>query len=197
MTCRKLMGIFPSHLCIQSIQKKKEQKNKEKKRETDHLPYKIHKTRPNNRVGRLFSSFLSPFIYSICFVCKFEKSVMFLFVNKKKKGNIIFFLLLGLTVNLLSALTSTIPLSRFWQSGGTKCGMWKTPRFTFSNKFLRLSSSNGNAPWTQREDKRHICDNISSSLNNKYLVLGQLPTWDNSPPDKNKAQLLPTRTTPN
>ena len=26
-------------------------------------------------------------------------------------------------------------------------------------------------------------------------VLGQLPTGDNSPPDKNKAQLLPTRTT--
>ena len=28
-----------------------------------------------------------------------------------------------------------------------------------------------------------------------YLVLGQLPTEDNSPPDKNKAQPLPTGTT--
>ena len=28
-----------------------------------------------------------------------------------------------------------------------------------------------------------------------HLVLGQLPTGDNSPPDKDKAQLLPTRTT--
>lgn len=58
---------------------------------------------------------------------------------------------LGLTVSLLAASTSIIPLSRFWQSGGIKWGIWNTPSFTFSSRFLRLSSSNGRAPWhTQR-----------------------------------------------
>jgi len=51
-----------------------------------------------------------------------------------------------LTVNRFSGLTSIIPRSKFWQSGGTKWGMWKTPRFTFSRSCLRLSSSNGKAP---------------------------------------------------
>ena len=32
-----------------------------------------------------------------------------------------------------------------------------------------------------------------SSLVLSYWVLGQLPTGDNSPPDTNKAQLLPTQ----
>lgn len=40
-----------------------------------------------------------------------------------------------------------MPRRRFWQSGGMKCGMWNTPSFTFSSRFLRLSSSNGRAPW--------------------------------------------------
>lgn len=51
-----------------------------------------------------------------------------------------------LTVSLFSGFTSIIPLSRFWQSGGTKCGMWNTPRLTFSNSCLKLSSSKGRAP---------------------------------------------------
>lgn len=51
-----------------------------------------------------------------------------------------------LTVNRFSGLTSIIPRKRFWQSGGTKCGMWKTPRLTFSSSCLKLSSSNGKAP---------------------------------------------------
>lgn len=28
--------------------------------------------------------------------------------------------------------------------------MWNTPNFTFSSRFLRLSSSNGRAPWRYR-----------------------------------------------
>lgn len=39
-----------------------------------------------------------------------------------------------------------MPRSRFWQSGGTKWGMWNTPRLTFSRSCLKLSSSNGSAP---------------------------------------------------
>lgn len=52
----------------------------------------------------------------------------------------------SLTVNRFSGFTSIMPRSRFWQSGGTKCGIWKTPFFTFSNNCRKLSSSNGNAP---------------------------------------------------
>ena len=37
-----------------------------------------------------------------------------------------------LTVSLFSGDTSIMPRSRFWQSGGTKWGMWNTPRFTFN-----------------------------------------------------------------
>lgn len=51
-----------------------------------------------------------------------------------------------LTVNRFSGLTSIMPRSKFWQSGGTKCGMWKTPFFTFSKSWRKLSSSKGNAP---------------------------------------------------
>lgn len=54
------------------------------------------------------------------------------------------------TVSRLAASTSIIPRSRLWQSGGMKCGMWKTPSFTFSSRFLRLSSSNGSAPCRTR-----------------------------------------------
>ena len=50
------------------------------------------------------------------------------------------------TVSLLVASTSIMPRSRFWQSGGMKWGMWNTPSFTFSRRFLKLSSSNGRAP---------------------------------------------------
>ena len=37
-----------------------------------------------------------------------------------------------LTVSLLSGDTSIIPRSKFWHSGGTKCGIWKTPRLTWT-----------------------------------------------------------------
>lgn len=57
-----------------------------------------------------------------------------------------------LTVSLLEASTSIMPRRRFWQSGGMKCGMWNTPSFTFSSRFLRLSSSNGRAPCGERGD---------------------------------------------
>lgn len=53
-----------------------------------------------------------------------------------------------LTVSLLPASTSIMPRRRFWQSGGMKWGMWNTPSFTFSKRFLRLSSSKGRAPWS-------------------------------------------------
>lgn len=46
----------------------------------------------------------------------------------------------------LSGFTSIMPRNRLWQSGGTKCGMWKTPRLTFSSSCRKLSSSNGKAP---------------------------------------------------
>lgn len=60
--------------------------------------------------------------------------------------DVVFERLEQLTVSRLLASTSIIPRRRFWQSGGIKCGMWKTPSFTFSNKFRKLSSSNGSAP---------------------------------------------------
>ena len=41
-----------------------------------------------------------------------------------------------------------------------------------------------------------ICGDCSSHCTDIYTgVLGQLPTGDNSPPDKNKSHILPTRTT--
>jgi hypothetical protein len=51
-----------------------------------------------------------------------------------------------ITVKRFSGFTSIIPRSKFWQSGGTKWGMWKTPRLTFSRSCRRLSSSKGKAP---------------------------------------------------
>lgn len=50
------------------------------------------------------------------------------------------------TVRRRAASTSIMPRSRLWQSGGMKCGMWNTPRFTFSSSCRRLSSSKGSAP---------------------------------------------------
>lgn len=52
----------------------------------------------------------------------------------------------GRTVRRRAASTSIMPRSRLWQSGGMKCGMWNTPRFTFSSSCRRLSSSKGSAP---------------------------------------------------
>ena len=57
-----------------------------------------------------------------------------------------------LTVSLLSGLTSIIPLSKAWQSGGIKWGMWNTPLFTFSRSCRRLSWSKGKAPWEGMEE---------------------------------------------
>lgn len=59
-----------------------------------------------------------------------------------------------LTVSLLMGSTSIMPRRRFWQSGGMKWGMWKTPSFTFSSRFLRLSSSKGRAPWEKAQWQR-------------------------------------------
>ena len=59
-----------------------------------------------------------------------------------------------LTVSRFSGFVSIIPLSKFWQSGGTKCGMWKTPRLTFSKRFLRLSSSKGKAPCNENQKRK-------------------------------------------
>lgn len=50
------------------------------------------------------------------------------------------------SVSRLSGFTSIMPRNKLWQSGGTKCGIWNTPRFTFSSNCRRLSSSNGKAP---------------------------------------------------
>lgn len=50
------------------------------------------------------------------------------------------------TVSLFSGLTSIMPLSRDWQSGGIKWGMWNTPLFTFSRSWRKLSWSKGRAP---------------------------------------------------
>lgn len=54
--------------------------------------------------------------------------------------------LISVKLSRLSGFTSIMPRNKLWQSGGTKCGIWNTPRFTFSNNCRRLSSSNGNAP---------------------------------------------------
>lgn len=56
-----------------------------------------------------------------------------------------------LTLSLFSGSTSIIPRRRLWQSGGMKWGMWKTPRFTFSSSWRRLSSSKGRAPWVTND----------------------------------------------
>lgn len=65
-----------------------------------------------------------------------------------------------LTVSLLSELTSIIPLSKAWQSGGIKCGMWNTPLFTFSRSCRRLSWSKGKAPWKVTADDGERKDEI-------------------------------------
>lgn len=49
-------------------------------------------------------------------------------------------------MSLFSGLTSIIPFSRDWQSGGMKWGMWNTPLFTFSRSWRKLSWSKGRAP---------------------------------------------------
>lgn len=62
-----------------------------------------------------------------------------------------------LTLSLFSGSTSIIPLRRLWQSGGMKWGMWKTPRFTFSSSWRRLSSSKGRAPWQRKNRRSYTC----------------------------------------
>lgn len=59
----------------------------------------------------------------------------------------------ALTVNRLLTSTSISPRSNSWHSIGTKWGIWKVPLFTFSSNLLKLSSSNGKAPW-KRGEKR-------------------------------------------
>lgn len=50
------------------------------------------------------------------------------------------------TVRRLHGSTSIMPRRSEHTSGGTNDGMWNTPRFTFSRRVRRLSSSNGSAP---------------------------------------------------
>lgn len=58
-------------------------------------------------------------------------------------------------MSLFSGLTSIIPFSRDWQSGGMKWGMWNTPLFTFSRSWRKLSWSKGRAPCrAERERER-------------------------------------------
>lgn len=57
---------------------------------------------------------------------------------------------LKLTPMRFAGSVSIMPRSKFWQSGGTKWGMWNTPFFTFSRRVRRLSSSNGRAPWKEQ-----------------------------------------------
>lgn len=82
-----------------------------------------------------------------------------------------------LTVSRSSGLTSIIPLSRFWQSGETKCGMWNTPFFTFSKSCLRLSSSKGRAPCTDKTVTmtfvviHKISYNLQTSVTNNVYIL--------------------------
>lgn len=79
---------------------------------------------------------------------KFQHTTLFLITSNTipRRSRWIFYIFGTLTVNRFSGLTSIMPRSKFWQSGGTKCGMWKTPFFTFSNSWRKLSSSNGSAP---------------------------------------------------
>ena len=64
---------------------------------------------------------------------------------------------------LLFGSTSIIERSRFWQSLGTKCGMWKVPFFTFSSKLRRLSSL------------RKEMEFRSSSISNSHQKAGRQP----------------------
>lgn len=57
------------------------------------------------------------------------------------------------TVSLISGLTSIMPLSRDWQSGGMKWGMWNTPLFTFSRSWRKLSWSKGRAPCMRKGER--------------------------------------------
>jgi hypothetical protein len=61
-----------------------------------------------------------------------------------------------LTVSLFSGDTSIMPRNRFWHSGGTKCGMWKTPRFTWTKKMFcifPLREHSGISPKTQLKNE--------------------------------------------
>lgn len=70
-----------------------------------------------------------------------------------------------------------MPRNRFWQSGGTKWGMWKTPFLTFSNKFLKLSSSNGRAPFKTNRNafrKQFVWANMVKSMNQNQARILQV-----------------------
>lgn len=78
-----------------------------------------------------------------------------------------------------------MPRRRFWQSGGMKWGMWNTPNFTFSSRFLRLSSSNGRAPWRYEGGQRKVgavkLKNQTSKQDRlKEIILGNGKNWANS-----------------
>lgn len=70
------------------------------------------------------------------------------------------------TVSLFSGLTSIMPFSKDWQSGGMKWGMWKTPLFTFSRSWRKLSWSKGRAPCRRRKkmEKKNRCDKINLTI---------------------------------
>lgn len=56
-----------------------------------------------------------------------------------------------------------MPLSKDWQSGGMKWGMWKTPLFTFSRSWRKLSWSKGRAPC--RRHKKMVKKNRCGKMN--------------------------------
>ena len=79
-----------------------------------------------------------------------------------------------LTVNLLAGLVWTMPRINSWAGEGTNDGILNSPRLTFSNNTLRLSSSNGRAPYThcvQAHHWQHVHSNTSDTHYYYIIVL--------------------------
>lgn len=81
----------------------------------------------------------------------------------------------ALTVSLFSGLTSIMPRSRAWQSGGMKWGMWNTPLFTFSSSCRRLSWSKGSAPCGQQTAKLTYIETDGSDMQGVFQLFAEQP----------------------
>lgn len=104
------------------------------------------------------------------------------FLRQASTGGMTLLRLQVLTVSLFSGLTSIMPLSRDWQSGGMKWGMWNTPLFTFSKSWRKLSWSKGRAPCKEKnhqKNRERECNSLNVKANFK---------WSNSPLGKTHHQ---------
>lgn len=110
--------------------------------------------------------------------------------KKRARLNSVFWRTGMSTVSRFIASTSIIPLRRFWQSGGTKCGMWNMPLLTFSSNWRRLSSSNGKAPCHQKVINKMNKQIIWDYKTKRLFLRGNTPLAEHTEsPHSSKRQL--------